>query len=113
MATPADITGYLFASCVTGGAVAYVAADIKNFFANQSAKGIGKQLIARQWLEQFKPEEIAVIKNYLDHGGFSPGVVAVIGDLNFIMLSNDIGHTLRQCPELLTKAMLRNPTPPG
>lgn len=113
MATTADIYGYLFAACAAGGVVAYLAPDIKQFFSNQSAKGIAKQIVARQWLEQFSPDQIAVIKNYLDNGGFSPGVVAVIGDLNFIVLCDEIGETLRQCPDMLRKAMLRSYTPPG
>lgn len=113
MATTADIYGYLFAACAAGGFVSYIAPDIKQMFKNQSAKGIAKQVIARHWLEQFTPDQVAVIKNYLDNGGFSPGVVAVIGDLNFIVLCDDIGDTLRQCPDLLRKAMLRPTTPPG
>lgn len=109
----ADVSGYIFIAIGAGCALAYYAPKIKEKSEEFSSKHIMRQVEADLYLKQFKPTEIAVIKNYLDHGGFSPGVIAVIGDINFILLSGDIGKTLRNCPDLLDKAMQRLPDQPG
>lgn len=113
MANTADVTGYLFAACMAGGVVAYLAPTVRDWISKQTIKGISRQVTAKEWLKQFKPEQIAVIRNYLEHGGYSAGVAAVVGDLNFLMLAGDIGDTLRECPDMLEKAMLAPPAPPG
>lgn len=111
--TTADITGYIFIACCTGGVVGALVPFVRDWLSKQTAKGIARQVMAKDWLRQFKPEQIAVIKNYLEHGGYSGGVSAVVGDLNFLVLSGDIGETLRNSPELLEKVMFAPYTGPS
>ncbi len=110
MSSVADVTGYIFilGSGAAIGGLCYPL--VKDWLESCGNGSEANQLQAKEWLKQFKPEQIAVIKNYLEHGGYSAGVAAVTGDLNFLMLSQQIGKTLRECPELLDKAMF---APPG
>ncbi len=110
MSSVADVTGYIFIFGACGVSVGLCSPLIKDWLKSHSNTSEANQLQAKEWLKQFKPEQIAVIKNYLEHGGYSAGVAAVTGDLNFLMLSQQIGKTLRGCPELLDKAMFQ---PPG
>lgn len=110
----ADVTGYMMIAAVTGGAVSYLLPKVKEIMFNESAKSLERVNHAREFLKQYKPDQVAVIKNYLNHGGYHAGVSAVVGDMQFIDLAGDIGHTLRQRPDLLDDAMRYTPpAPPG